>query len=257
MTQFSFGSGTLILKRTDLADTPPALLGTLQEVDVDFDRKIETLLGQYNMTVAAAGGEFKITGKAKFARLNATQFGNIFLGPNVSASNSPAMTEITGTGETDTVASSSITVTNSGTFVEDLGVFAANGTQLTPVASAPVAGVSYVPGAAGIGTYDFASGDNSTAYTIYYAYTISSSGTQLTLANTLMGPLPTFELYLKESFNYFGAQKDLVIKLNAAVSSKLSLPFANSKFTVAELDFQALADASNNIGSISLTDRRA
>ena len=48
---------------------PPALLGTLQDVSIDFDRKIETLLGQYNMAVAAGGGEFKITGKAKFARL--------------------------------------------------------------------------------------------------------------------------------------------------------------------------------------------
>jgi hypothetical protein len=38
--------------------TPPCLLGTLQDVSIDFDRKIETLLGQYNMAVAAGGGEF-------------------------------------------------------------------------------------------------------------------------------------------------------------------------------------------------------
>ena len=64
MTQYAFGSGTLIGKRTDVTGTPPALLGTLQDVSLDFDRKIETLLGQYNMAVAAGGGEFKITGKA-------------------------------------------------------------------------------------------------------------------------------------------------------------------------------------------------
>ena len=64
MTQFAFGSGTLIGKRTDVSGQPPALLGTLQDVSLDFDRKIETLLGQYNMAVAAGGGEFKITGKA-------------------------------------------------------------------------------------------------------------------------------------------------------------------------------------------------
>ena len=47
MTQFAFGSGTLIGKRTDVTGQPPALLGTLQDVSLDFDRKIETLLGQY------------------------------------------------------------------------------------------------------------------------------------------------------------------------------------------------------------------
>ena len=44
------------------------------------------------------------------------------------------------------------------------------------------------------------------------------------------------------------------MKLNACVSSKLSLPFANAKFTIAEFDFQAIADASNNIGTISLSE---
>ena len=57
MTQFAFGSGTLIGKRTDVTGTPPALLGTLQDVSIDFDRKIETLLGQYNTAVAAVCGE--------------------------------------------------------------------------------------------------------------------------------------------------------------------------------------------------------
>jgi hypothetical protein len=65
--------------------TPPCLLGTLQDVSIDFDRKIETLLGQYNMAVAAGGGEFKTTGKAKFARLQATQINNLFLGQTLIA----------------------------------------------------------------------------------------------------------------------------------------------------------------------------
>jgi hypothetical protein len=55
MTQYAFGSGTLICKRTDITGTPPCLLGTLQDVSIDFDRKIETLLGEYNMAVPAGG----------------------------------------------------------------------------------------------------------------------------------------------------------------------------------------------------------
>jgi hypothetical protein len=248
MTQFAFGSGTLILRRTDVTGTPPALLGTLTDISIDFDRKIETLLGQFNVAVEVGGAELQITGKAKFARLQATQLNNLFLGPNATQT-SPAMLQMTSTGETDIVAAGAITVTNGATFVEDLGVFSASGVQLTPVAAAPVAGVSYVPGAANVGAYEFAPNDNGTSYVIYYSYTVTT-GNKIALSNALMGPLPKFEVNLKETFN----SKDLIVKLNACVSPKLSLPFSNTKFAIAEMDFQALADANNNIGTISLTE---
>jgi hypothetical protein len=246
MTQYAFGSGTLVCKRTDVTGTPPCLIGTLQDVSLDFDRKIETLLGQYNMAVAAGGGEFKITGKTKFARLQATTINNLYLGQTLTAN---SMLEMT-TGEAGTVASASVTVANSSTFVEDYGVFyASTGVQLLPVASSPAAGQYSVSA----GVYTFNSSDNAAAVLIYYSYTVST-GNKITLANQLQGPLPMFEVSLKETFNYFGSTKDLCVKLNACVSSKLSLPFSNSKFTIAEFDFQAIADASNNIGTISLAE---
>jgi hypothetical protein len=246
MTQFAFGSGTLIGKRTDITGTPPCLLGTLQDVSLDFDRKIETLLGQYNMPVAAGGGEFKITGKAKFARLQSTQINNLFLGQTLTAN---SMLEMT-TGESDTVTSGAVTVANNATFVEDYGVFyAATGVQLSPVASSPAQG-QYT---AASGVYSFNAADNGAAVLLYYSYTITS-GNKISLANQLTGPLPMFEISLKETFNYFGTSKDLLVKLNACVSSKLSLPFSNQKFTVAEFDFQAIADSSNNIGTVSLSE---
>ena len=167
MTQFAFGSGTLIGKRTDVTGQPPALLGTLQDVSLDFDRKIETLLGQYNMAVAAGGGEFKITGKAKFARLQATQINNLFLGQTLTAN---SMVEMT-TGETDTVASGAVTVANGATFVEDFGVFyASTGVQLTPVAASPAQG-QYIAPSGSPGAYTFNSADNGAAMLIYYSYT--------------------------------------------------------------------------------------
>jgi hypothetical protein len=246
MTQYAFGSGTLIAKRTDIAGTPPCLFGTLDSVEIDFDRKIETLLGQYNVAVAAGGGEFKITGKAKYARLQAAQFNNLFLGQTLSAN---SMLEMA-TGETDTVASGAVTVANSASFVEDYGVFyAASGTQLTPVTSSPVQGQYSVSS----GVYGFNTADNGASVLIYYSYNVSS-GNKISLANQLAGPLPMFEVALKETFNYYGTSKDLIVKLNACVSSKLSLPFSNQKFTVAEFDFQAIADAANNIGTISLSE---
>ena len=259
MTQYSFSSGTLILKRTDVANTQPAMLGTLQDNSVDIDRKAETLLGQYNMAVAVGAAEFKISGKAKFARLQATQLNNLSLGPN--ATQTAALNLITATGEVNTVTSTGgagsgigLTVTNGSTFVEDLGVFTAAGVQLTPVASSPTAGVTYVPGVAAAGAYLFASGDETIPYTVYYRYTTSGSGNQIALANALMGPLPMFELNFQESFTYFGVAKIINLKLNACFSPKITLPFAMGKFNVSELDWQAIADSSNNIGYLSTTE---
>ena len=249
MTQFVFGSGTLVMKRNDIANTQPALLGTLQDISVDFDRKIESLLGQYNVAIALGGGELKISGKAKFARFQAAQFNNLFLGQTLTAN---AMLEMT-TGEPVTPASGSFTIANGTTFVEDLGVYyAATGIALTPVAASPAAG-QYVAGATGTGTYTTAAADNGTALICYYSYT-SASGNKIVAANQLMGAMPAFALYMKQSFDYLGTTKDLILKLNACSSSKISLAFSNQKFAIPEFDFQAQADASNNWGTLSLSE---
>lgn len=251
MTQFVFGSGTLIGKRTDVANTPPALIGTLQDVSVDFDRKVETLLGQYNMAVAAGGGEFKITGKAKFARFQATTINNLFLGQTLT---SAGMLEMA-TAEAAQSNTTTFTVANGATYTEDFGLYyASTGVQLVPVTSGPTQG-QYVPGVAGTGTYTIAAADENTALLVYYGYTTSTAGqNKIVLSNQLMGPVPLFEVSLKETFNYFGVTKDLVVKLNACFSPKLSLAFNNQKFTIPELDFQAIADASNNIGTIGISE---
>ena len=202
MTQYAFGSGTVIGKRTDVTGTPPCLLGTLSDVSLDFDRKIETLLGQYNMAVAAGGGEFKITGKAKFARLQATTINNLFLGQTLTAN---SMLEMT-TGEAGTVPASSaytVTVANNSTFVEDFGVFYANtGAQLTPVASLTGAGQYTVAS----GVYTFNSGDASAAVLIYYSYNVSS-GNKISLANQLTGPLPMFRSLAQGDIQLFRHQQ--------------------------------------------------
>ncbi len=249
MTQYAFGTGTLIMKRTDVTLTQPALLGTLQDVSIDFDRKIEELYGQFNVAVALGGGPLSIKGKAKFARLQATQLNNLFLAETQTANASLTVA----TGEQGTVAAAAITVANGATFVEDLGVYTSAGVQLQPVSASPVAGVSYVAGAAGVGTYSFNATDNGQVYTIYYAYT-TTSGQKIVAANQLMGNMPTFELYFKETFQYFGVNKDFILKLNSCSAAKLSLAFNNQKFMIPDFDFIAQADASNNWGTISLTE---
>jgi hypothetical protein len=252
MTAYAFGTGTLIAKRTDTLNTPPFLFGVLQDISLDFDQKLESLTGQNKVAVALGDGELKITGKAKFARLQMTLLSNLLVGQSTTT----GTLEMTSAGEAATVPSGTpytYVVTNASlTPLEDYGVFyQAGGIQLVPVASSPSTG-QYTFNAS-TGTYTFSSGDASAAVYVYYTYS-ATAGNKLAYANPLMGSSPVFEVYFKTSTTNFGVAKEVTIKLNACKSSKLSLGFTNQKFTIPEFDFQAMADASGNVFSLSMTE---
>lgn len=252
MTAYAFGTGTLIAKRTDTANTPPFLFGVLQDISLDFDQKLESLVGQNKVAVALGDGELKISGKAKFARLQMTLLSNLLIGQSTTT----GTLEMTSTGEAAAVPASSpytYVVTNASlTPLEDFGVFyQSSGIQLTPVASSPSTG-QYAFNAS-TGTYTFAAGDTTAAVYIYYTYT-TTAGNKLVYSNLLMGSSPVFEVYFKTTTSNFGVAKEVTIKLNACKSSKLSLGFTNQKFTIPEFDFQAMADASGNVFTLSMTE---
>jgi hypothetical protein len=252
MTAYAFGTGTLVAKRTDTANTPPFLFGVLQDISLSFEQKLESLLGQNKVAVALGDGELKITGKAKFARLQMTLFSNFLLG---AASTTGAL-EMVSAGEAATVPATSpytyVVANASLTPLEDYGVFyQASGIQLTPVAASPATG-QYAFNAS-TGTYTFAAGDEGAGVYVYYTYS-AASGNKLTYANLPMGTSPVFEIYFKTTTNNFGVAKDVTIKLNACKSSKLSLGFTNQKFAIPEFDFQAMADASGNVFTLSTTE---
>ena len=71
LEQYSFGAGTLFLVRTDIATPTPTRIGTLQDVSIDMSFDAKELTGQYQAPVAVARGKMKITGKSKFAKINA------------------------------------------------------------------------------------------------------------------------------------------------------------------------------------------
>ena len=255
MTQYAFGIGAVIGKRTDVAGQPPLFFGTITDISVDFERKIEFLVGQYNLPVAAGGAELKISGKAKNARFQANMMNNMFFGTNVLTTTAGQMLEMANSEARTIPATTPFTITtnNSSGWTEDLGAFySSNGVQLVPTATALNAVGQYSTNA---GVYTFFSSDAGLGVNLYYGYTTAVSGaSEISLTNTLMGPVPTFELFIKESFNYFGVTKDIVIKFNACVSPKLAWPFANSKFAMQEFDFQAICDSGNNLGTISVTE---
>src|SRR5580700_3678533 len=105
MAEYIFGSGTVIAKRTDVTLQMPILMGVLQDITLDFSRKIESLLGQYVSPVAFGGGELSIKGKAKMGRFQATQLNNLFLNGTLAAGSGLEMT----TGEAATTATTTFT----------------------------------------------------------------------------------------------------------------------------------------------------
>jgi hypothetical protein len=245
MTQYAFGVGALIALRTDTAAATPAQFGTLQEVQLDLSFTIKELTGQFQAPAALARGGLKITGKAKAARISASNFNNIFFGQTLSTGNTLTQLSeagtVSGTGHT-------VTVGNHASFVADLGVaYAATGTMLTPVTSGPAVGQYTVNSATGV--YTFSAGDANAALLFTYSYT-TTTGTSLSLTNLLMGSAPTFSLILNEQYQ----GKLLNLQLNAVIAPKLSLAFKNEDFMIPEFDFQAAADPAGNIGNIWLSE---
>jgi hypothetical protein len=137
-------------------------------------------------------------------------------------------------------------------FLEDLGVFYANGgAQLQPVTVL----VGNTPGQytqAG-GTYTFSSGDGGAALVAYYGYSATSL-VQLSLANQLMGSGPVFGLQAKQDYFVAGVEKKLILKLNACRASKWTLPFKNTDYTIQDFEFTAFADASNAWGTFAFSE---
>jgi hypothetical protein len=244
MTQYAFGVGALIALRTDTTAATPAQFGTLQEVQLDLSFTIKELTGQFQAPVALARGGLKITGKAKAARISASNFNNIFFGQTLSTGNT--LTQLNEAGSVPASAAYTVTVGNHTTFVTDLGVaYAATGAMLTPVESSPTTGQYTVSG----GIYSFSAGDANAALLFTYSYT-TTAGTSLSLGNMLMGSGPTFKLILNEQYQ----GKLLNLQLNSVIAPKLSLAFKNEDFMIPEFDFQAAADAAGNIGNIWLSE---
>lgn len=249
--QLNFGVGTAVGKRTDLANAKPSFLGVLQDLEIDIAVTLKELTGAYRMPIDVAPANMKVTGKAKFARIQGASVNNLLLGQN----------ETDGAG-IDMAVAEAFTVPpstpytyqalNHSAFLEDLGVFYANGgAQLQPVAALGGA----TPGQYTIsgGTYTFASGDAAANLIAYYSYSATSL-VQLSLVNQLMGSGPVFELQAKQDYFVAGVEKKLVLKLNACRASKWTLPFKNADYTIQDFEFTAFADATNAWGTFAFSE---
>src|SRR5579884_3385678 len=250
--QLAFGAGALWGNRTDAAGSGigPDQFGILQDVQIDWDWQTRELWGQFQFPVDIARGQGKIAGKAKFARIFGAIYGDLFFGQT------PAIGQLTvAENEAATVPAASpyaVTVANAASFVDDLGVFYASGTnaggRFTRVATPSAAGQYSVNPATGV--YTFAAADASAALLVSYLYTVAG-GRKLVVTNQLMGYTPTFKATFYTAKTTQGVPAGLALVLNACTATKLSLPTKIDDYEIQEFDFSAFADATGTIGTLS------
>ena len=236
---YSFGSGCLIGTRTDIANGTPINFGLVQAVTIDETATIKELYGQNQRAVAIARGTIKTTGKATVAKISGIALASLFYGFVPAAGQLATSFGEAGSGAIPTTPFQ-LTVTNSATFVDDLGViYAATGLPFTKVASAPTIGQYSV--AAGI--YLFAAADTGKTVLFSYTYTIAALGQKFVVTNQLLGTTPTFSCQFYTTFQ----GQALSLKINNCTSSKLAMASKLEDFTIPEFDFSCFADAAGNI----------
>jgi hypothetical protein len=234
---YSFGSGVLIGTRTDVPNATPINFGLLQEVSIDESASTKSLMGQFQRPIAIARGSVKTTGKAKVARISGIAFSSLYYGVTPAAGQvATSFAEAWAIPATPYEA----TVTNAATFVDDAGVtYAATGLPLTLVASSPMQGQYAVAD----GVYTFSSADSGKGVLISYTYGVSAAGQKFAIANQLMGTTPTFKAKFYTSFQGLPVS----LQLNNCVSSKFGFGTKLEDFVLPEFDFEAFADAANNV----------
>ena len=246
MPTFGFGAGALYgtpltdFQGNAIANPTPVLFGTLQDVSVDISADVKELFGQNQFADAIGRGKAKITGKAKFARMNGLMINSLFFGQTVTSSILADVNDTTGALIPTTPFQITPTVPNSGTWAADLGVRNAVGNPMVRVASAPTTGQYSV--AAGV--YTFAAADTGLNVFISYQYTAASTVAKTgTINNVAMGAAPTFQCDLSDG--YLGS--GLTLTLYKCLATKIAFATKQDDFMIPELDFSAFSNAAGQV----------
>lgn len=242
-----FGPGILWLTRTDISNPTPVNIGFINEFSTDISYEIKQLHGQKSLPLLSARGTGKCSGKMKAATLSGQALNAMILGGTWTAGTEYNATT-TGATEIPTTETITPTVPNSGTFDADLGVVRDDTNEpMTRVASGPTTGQYSVNESTG--AYTFAAADDGDDVKISFAYTrTGATGQSMTFTNPDIGDTPTFQVDYKTVL--YGAT--YYIRLFNAIAGKWSMGHKLSDFAMPEYDFEFFANASQEIGIISL-----
>jgi hypothetical protein len=241
---YSFGSGSLWTSQltdytgTTVALPTPLLIGTIQDVNVDFAWDSKPLHGQNMAAVAMARGKLKISGKAKFARLDGNLFQSVVVGQPITSGIAGIVYDTTGAAIPTTPFTITPVVPSSGTWSRTLSVRDSLGNMYTQVASAPTTGQFSVTA----GAYLFATADVGKIVYIDYVYTATSTTAKKALVvNAPMGAAPTFKVDL------LNPRSNMTLTLYSAMLEKFTFATKQDDWTINEMDFMAFGDTSANL----------
>lgn len=244
--QALFGPGILWVTRTDIANSTPFNIGFINEFSIDISFETKSLYGQKQFPLIVARGTAKTSGKMKAATLSGSALNTVLLGGSWTAGTQYDASTTASTAIPGTPYQITPTVPSSGTWNADLGVVDATTLKpYTQVASAPATGQYSV--AAGV--YTFASADTTKNVIISFAYTYTgAAGQSQTILNNDIGTTPTFQLDYKSIL--YGAT--YYLRLFQSIGGKTALQHKITDFMLPEYDFEFFANASQQIGIISL-----
>ncbi len=238
--QSFFSSGTLYGIGSDALATP-SKFGTLQDVSVEFAATQKQLRGKKLHAEKTSNSEEKITGKAKFGRINPVAFNNLYFGGSLAAGRERFVEDEVGTIPA-AAGPYTITVANGANFKADLGVIDyATGDALEKVAAAPATGQYMVDTATG--EYTFAAADTGKKVLTSYSWYDAATGRTVSVTNQLAGLSPTFMIVLQE----VNEDGEVGMKLYACTSSKLSLASKLGDYMIPEFDFTANANPAGQV----------
>lgn len=249
MAQFIFGSGSMYA--TPLVDATGAAIAiptpvkflACQDIAIDMSFDTKMLYGQNQFPLALARGKGKITVKAKNGQVNGALFNGAFFGQTLATGQDAYVQDLTGSAIPATPFLITPTPPSAGVWAADMGVRNASGIPMTRVVSAPATGQYSVSA----GLYTFAAADTGLVVYIDYRYTVAT-GKKIAIGNQLLGSTPTVALDIVVPYG----GKFLTLKFPQAVAGKLGMATKLDDFTIPEFDFDCFADATNNVGTISL-----
>ena len=244
MTQAIFSSGIMYGINTDNGGAVPEEFGLLQNVSIEFNRDIKTLHGENQFPALCATGMSTITGRAAHGRIFGSLYADIFFGESVATG-----ALVVAHNEAANVTATTVTVANSATFSDDLGVYLTTGERLTQVATTPAAKQYTV--AAGVYTFNVA--QTGAAVKISYLYA-SATGKKVVIHNQFMGVTPSFRMVLMNPGRTQRGSAPFSLVLNSCTSGKLTFPTRLGEFALPEFDFQGYADENEILGVLSTTE---
>lgn len=235
----TFGAGRVFMTGNYATPTPARAL-VPQSQDIDFKRKTEALFGENQFPVFVGAGEMNVTGKVDYSASNARILADMLFGVTGTAgSYLEADKELGAVGATPY----HITVVNSATWIEDLGVIAADtGVVMTRVApGAEVQDVSYSVAA---GVYTFAALDTAENFLISYVYSQTPAGETLTMTNQLQGLTGNFQAV---HVLPWGATQDMFV-FYECIASDQSFKMKQSGFATQSFAYEAFTNDLDVLG---------